>query len=117
MNQNPTLLNETQRGFVDTAIREVCEVRGHGLRAANVRSNHAHTVVSAAKKPEKIVNDLKAYSTRRLRQEFEFSEDQKIWSGGASTRYLWKPRNVVAAVEYVLYSQGGVPPETIFVDG
>gem|GEM_PF-5201292 len=29
-----------------------------------------------------------------------------IWSRGGSTRYLWKPARVAAAVEYVLYSQG-----------
>lgn len=116
MKQEPTVLSTVQRGFVDAAIREVCGFRGYGLKAANVRSNHAHAVINAERKPEKIVNDLKAYSTRRLRLEAEFTADQKVWSRGASTRYLWKPRHVEAAIAYVLYSQGDVPFETVFVD-
>ncbi len=117
MKQSSTVLNSTQRDFVDQAIRGVCDFRSYGLKALNVRSNHSHIVVHAKAKPEKIVNEMKAYSTRRLRSEGEFSPDRKIWSRGASTRYLWKPRHVVAAVDYVLYSQGDVTPETNFVDG
>ena len=117
MKQQPTILTEVQRKYVDVAIREVCDYRGYSLKAANVRTNHAHVVVHATVKPEKIVNEFKAFSTRRLRLEDEFTSEQKIWSRGASTRYLWKPRHLVAAVDYVLYSQGDVPPETIFVDG
>jgi REP element-mobilizing transposase RayT len=116
MRQGSTILNLVQREHVATAIREVCMFRGYNLSALNVRSNHGHAVVSGQIKPERIVNEFKAYSTRRLRQEKEFSEEQVIWSRGASTLYLWKPRNVEAAIGYVLYSQGDVPPETIFVD-
>ena len=112
----PTVLNDRQRELVRAAIVEVCEYREYELKALNVRSNHTHAVISKWIKPEKIVNDLKAYSTRKLRTEGEFGGEAKIWSRGRSTRYLWKPRNVEAAVEYVLYSQGDVPPETIFVD-
>jgi REP element-mobilizing transposase RayT len=116
LRHEPTILNPLQREHVASAINEVCAHRGYNLRALNIRSNHGHAVVSARIKPERIVNEFKVYSTRRLRQENEFSEEQVIWSRGASTRYLWKPRNVEAAVEYVLYSQGDLPPETIFVD-
>ena len=112
----PTILSPVQRHHVAGAIHEVCAYRGYSMRALNIRSNHGHAVVSAEVKPERIVNEFKAYSTRKLRQEQEFANDQIIWSRGASTRYLWKPRNVEAAIEYVLYSQGDIPPETIFVD-
>jgi hypothetical protein len=61
-----------------------------------------------------MVNELKAYSTRRLREAGLAGEDQKIWARGASTRYLWNPRHVEAAVEYVLYSKGDVPFGTVF---
>ena len=116
MRQGPTILNLVQREYVAAAIREVCRYRRYNLSALNIRSNHGHVVVSGQIKPEKIVNEFKTYSTRKLRQEKEFSEEQVIWSRGASTRYLWKPRNVEAAIEYVLYSQEDFPPETIFVD-
>ncbi|MGH9949773.1 MAG: transposase [Pyrinomonadaceae bacterium] len=105
---NAILLNENQRMIVGDAIAEVCKFRRYELRAISVRTNHAHAVVSKAVKPEKIVNDFKAYATRKLRDECEFPAPQKIWARGASTRYLWKPRHVQPAVEYVLYSQGDI---------
>lgn len=97
------------RRLVATAVREVCGVRSYVLRAVNIRSNHGHAVVSASCKPEKIVNELKAYSTRRLREANVVDRERKIWSRGASTRYLWKPKHVIAAVDYVLYCQEDIP--------
>ncbi len=99
------------RKLIATAIKEVCEYRKYGLKALNVRTNHAHSVVSASIKPEKIVNDFKVYSTKKLRQKWLIGTDEKIWSRGASTRYLWKPRHVEAAIDYVLYCQEDIPFE------
>jgi hypothetical protein len=62
-------------------------------------------------KPERIVNDFKAYSTRKLRDESAVQSDRKVWARGSSTRYLWKPKHVLAAVDYVLYCQEDVPFE------
>ena len=61
------LLDARHRKCVEAAIIEVCEFRKYLSRAINVRTNHVHVVVSAAFKPEKIVNDFKVYATRRLR--------------------------------------------------
>lgn len=107
--QQSVILDSNQRNLVESAITEVCEFRAYELRALNVRTNHTHAVVSKAIKPERIVNDFKAYSTRKLRGKSQFSSGQKIWSRGASMRYLWKPRHVEAAVDYVLYCQEDVP--------
>jgi REP element-mobilizing transposase RayT len=111
MNQPPVVLNKDQRQAVELAISEVCENRGYYLRAANVRTNHVHAVVTAQVKPEPIINTFKAYSTRKLRDECLFARDLRVWSRGKSRRYLWKPRHVLAAIDYVLYSQGWVPFE------
>jgi REP element-mobilizing transposase RayT len=105
------VLDAEQRKCVEAAIMEVCEFRKYLLRLINVRTNHVHVVVSAAFKPEKIVNDFKVYATRRLRTEWLCSSTQRVWSRGASTRYLWKPRHVEAAVDYVKYCQEDVPFE------
>lgn len=107
----PFVMDTEQRKCVEGAIKEVCEFREYLLRALNVRTNHAHVVVSAAAKPEKVVNDFKVYATRRLRAEWRCSSGQKVWSRGASTRYLWKPRHVLEAVDYVKYCQEDVPFE------
>jgi REP element-mobilizing transposase RayT len=107
--QPAVILTEEQRRCVEAAIRETCDARVYTLSALNVRTNHAHSVITALIKPEKIVNDLKAYATRRLRTERLISPESRVWSRGASTRYLWKPAHVDAAIEYVLHSQGDIP--------
>jgi REP element-mobilizing transposase RayT len=112
--QAPVVLDTTQRTIVTNTITEVCEHRSYMLRAVNVRSNHVHAVISRPMRPEKIVNDLKSYATRRLREAGLAQNEQRIWARGGSTRYLWKPRHVEAAIEYVLYSQGDVPCGTVF---
>ena len=111
--QPAVILNPTQRRVVEEAIRETCDFRGYSLRAANIRSNHGHAVTSALVKPEKIVNAFKTNATRRMRAEGLIGPDERVWSRGASTRYLWKPKHVEAAVEYVLYSQGNDPFELV----
>jgi len=109
----PVVLTSQQRSLVHEAIVAVCEYRQYFLRDLNVRSNHVHAVVSKSEKPEKIVNDFKAYATKRLRNENEFGPTVRVWSRGASTRYLWKPKHVLAAVDYVLYSQGDIPFDVV----
>ncbi len=109
--ESALILNEEQRSCVNVAINDVCEFREYLLRALNVRTNHSHVVASAWSKPEKLVNEFKAYATRRLRTEGLCSPTQKVWARGASTRYLWKPHHVEAAVDYVKYCQEDVPFE------
>ena len=99
-------LDGKQRAIVDSAIRYVCEVRGYGLSALHVRTNHAHSVVSAYKRPDLIMGAFKANATRELRAAGLIGSDQVVWSRGGSTRYLWKPSHVDAAIDYVLHGQG-----------
>ena len=107
----PVELTAQQRRIVDMAAREVCLERGYVLLAINVRTNHVHAVISAACKPESVLNALKAYATRKLRQKRLISEDAKPWVRHGSTRYLWKERHVEKAIGYVLYDQGDYPPD------
>jgi REP element-mobilizing transposase RayT len=100
-----------QRAVVESAIRSVCEMRGYGILALNIRTNHAHSVVSAWKSPNAVMSAFKANATRELRVAGLISPAQTVWSRGGSTRYLWKPNHVEVAVEYVLYGQGDELPD------
>ncbi len=102
------LLSKIAREKITNAIVEVCEHKKFNLRAVNVRSNHIHIVVSAAMKPEPLLKIFKAYSTRKLREETFIDPEIRLWSRGGSRRYLWKPRHVALAVDYVLYGQGDI---------
>jgi REP element-mobilizing transposase RayT len=105
MSQPPMALDPIQRKEVDAAIRELCTDRRYDLKALNVRTNHAHSVVSAQVKPERIADAMKARATKRLRDKGLVAPGRKVWSRGRSRRRLWKPRHVEAAIRYTLYEQ------------
>ena len=42
----PVKLDSEMRNAVESALRETCEIRGWQLLAINVRTNHAHSVVT-----------------------------------------------------------------------
>ena len=109
LKQSVIILDELQRTVVESAIKELCEQREYHLQAINVRSNHVHAVVSAQSKPERIADAFKAFATKKLREENLIARELQIWSRGRSNRYLWKPRHVSSAVDYVLYGQGDLP--------
>jgi REP element-mobilizing transposase RayT len=106
LKQAPVRLDEAHRIAVDKAIREVCVYRGWTLHAVNVRTNHVHVVVSAACKPEKALNDFKANATRKMREAGIWKSAFGPWAEKGSRRYLWKPRQVEIACDYVLNHQG-----------
>lgn len=81
----PVILSDEMRAAVDGALREVCQYRGWKLHESNVRTNHVHCVVTADAKAEKVMNDLKAYATRRLRSDGLISEESKVWARHGST--------------------------------
>ena len=109
LKSQPVILDAKQRAIVDSAVREVCDHRHYILRAINVRTNHAHTIVSVAGKPEPVLNAFKSYTTRELRRLGLFGVDKSPWSRHGSTVYLWKPREVERGIDYVLYGQGDAP--------
>jgi REP element-mobilizing transposase RayT len=106
---DPVILDQAQRGVVELAIREVCEHRRYALHAVNARSNHVHSVVSASRKPEHVMNSLKTYATRRLREAGLLSSDMKPWARHGSTPYLWTEEDLERAIDYVLNGQGDEP--------
>ena len=111
LKHKPFTLAENQRKVVKAAIEEVCEHRGYKLQAINARSNHVHSVVSAQIKPKLIIEAFKSYATRKLRENSLVEIETKVWVRGRSRRYLWKPRFVALAIEYVLYGQGDIIPD------
>jgi REP element-mobilizing transposase RayT len=108
MDQPPYSLDRGHREAVLSAIAERCSERHWHLRAAHVRSNHVHIVVDGDVRPERIMNDLKSYASRRLNKIGLDDPTRKRWARHGSTRWLWKPENVLAAIRYVVDQQGEV---------
>jgi REP element-mobilizing transposase RayT len=108
MDQAPYHLDQIRRDAVLDSIQEVCSHRGWSRLAAHVRSNHVHAVVEAEVAPERVMSDFKAYASRRLKQMRPDEPDRKRWARHGSTRWLWKPEHVSAAIQYVVSEQGDV---------
>ena len=106
MDQPPYNLDPVRRGAVLEAIREVCTRRGWSLLAAHARTNHVHTVVEAEAPPERVMHDFKTYASRRLNRIRLEDPNRKRWARHGSTRWLWKPQHVSAAIQYVIAEQG-----------
>jgi REP element-mobilizing transposase RayT len=103
-------LGKVERGLVENAIKEVCGVRGFGLYALNIRTNHVHLVVSNGGTVERMMDSFKAYSTKALRAAGLIDNEFKPCSRHGSTRYLWTEEQVATAVDYVLNRQGAELP-------
>jgi REP element-mobilizing transposase RayT len=108
----PTKLDTARRTSVRRAIEETCEKRGWILRATNVRTNHAHTVVTAyATAPDVVLNSLKANATRKMREDGCWPHRHSPWAVKGSKRRLWTERSVANAIDYVVNGQGDDLPD------
>lgn len=68
LGREPVILNADRRRCVELALRETCEKRDWRMVAANVRTNHAHSVVATgALNADTTLNALKANATRIMR--------------------------------------------------
>ncbi len=107
LQSEPTLLSTCQRNLVMRTLLEVSDHRGWQVHAINVRTNHVHVVVSAACRPELVMNAWKSWSTRRLREALLVGSSAKVWSRHGSTRYLWTAESVANACQYTNDMQDG----------
>lgn len=106
LRQEPYPLDGPRREVVLRTIREVAEHRKWRLWAVHVRSNHVHVVITAAVKPEKVMADLKAWASRRLREAFGEDADRDRWTQHGSTRWLNDQQSLESAITYVVDEQG-----------
>ena len=106
MDQPPYGMDRSRRQVVLAALRERCLQRHWTLLAAHVRTNHVHMVVETEARPERVMNDIKSYASRCLNQTGLDEPARKRWARHGSTRWLWKPEHISAAIRYVVEEQG-----------
>jgi REP element-mobilizing transposase RayT len=106
-------LDEAHRQVVLATILEVAARRTWPLWAAHVRTNHVHVILTARRtKPEKVMSDIKAWASRRLREAFAEDPQRNRWTQHGSTRYLWNEAALAEKVQYVVLGQGA--PMAVF---
>jgi REP element-mobilizing transposase RayT len=105
MTEDACRLNLLERSAVEDQIAETCAQKGWVLHAVNCRSNHNHVVVSASNvHPKRIRVTLKAWTTRRLKEDFD-SDRLQWWAERGSIRWLWTEQDLEAAIRYVTEGQ------------
>jgi REP element-mobilizing transposase RayT len=102
----PVRLNRRQREAATEGIREICKKRNWGLWAVNVRTNHAHSVVTADCDSKKVRSALKAYATKLMRERGYWPSPDSPWAAKGSRRKLFTEAELTAAIDYVMYDQG-----------
>ena len=106
MDQPPYRRDGSRREVVLAAIRERCQQQQWRLLAAHVRTNPVHLVVETEARPERVMNDIKSYASRSLNRRGLDGPARKRWARHGSTRWLWEPEHVSAAIRYVVDEQG-----------
>jgi REP element-mobilizing transposase RayT len=117
MTEPALTLDPAQRRLVEDKIADHCRIRGWYLHIVNVRTQHVHVVVTApGYDPKVVMDELKAWCTRRLKEQDQVSRSrtgasrQKWWTQGGSKRWLNDATNLEEAVRYVADGQGDPTP-------
>jgi REP element-mobilizing transposase RayT len=113
MAETAVLLTDEQRALVEQTVRDHCRIRGWTLHALNVRSNHVHVVVSADRDADEVMNQFKAWCSRRLSDQAGLTTAvarkagrRRWWTEHGSTKHVHDEDYLRNAVEYVLEKQG-----------
>lgn len=97
-------LNPHDREIVKSTVCRHCQIRDWELHAVDARSNHVHVIVNApGYKPEVVREQLKAWSTRKMKAVCP--DRKKFWVEGGSRRYLNTQQDLENAMMYVTEAQ------------
>lgn len=101
-------LDASRRAVVLAAICRHTGLRAWPLYTVHVRTNHVHVVLTAPVAPERVMNELKAYCSRALKEVEPMAHEVKRWTRHGSTRWLNTPESIRDAVRYSAFGQGRV---------
>ncbi|QDT07232.1 Transposase IS200 like protein [Rubripirellula lacrimiformis] len=111
MTEDACKLTLPMRLLCNKQVRETCQFRGWQVHAANCRSNHMHIVIGANEAtPKKIRRDIKAWCTRRLKEDFD-SKRENWWAERGSIRWVWNEESLATVVGYATEAQDQSQPE------
>lgn len=107
MTEQAVVLNEVQRGKVESVIRKHARIRGWELHAVRARTNHVHVVVTVpvSVKPQTARDQFKANATRVLRDSPDAITNTKVWTRGGDCEVVDGDDNLQRVVLYVNEAQ------------
>ena len=112
MAEEAVLLTLGQRALVEETIRAHCQIRQWSLHAVNVRSNHVHVVLTADRDAKEVMNQLKAWCSRKLsdatglKNPVAFKAGRRRWfTEGGDPEKIEEETYLNNAIQYVLEGQ------------
>jgi REP element-mobilizing transposase RayT len=96
----PCTLTPRQQAIVETTISEHCEFRKWHLHIARCQTRHVHVVVTAPAHPKTVMNQLKAWCSRRL-NENTIKPRKEWWTERGSRRFINTEDDLEAVILYV----------------
>jgi len=106
MHEPMVILNDSERSLVETTVCDHCVYRNWELYRVNCRTTHFHVVLAApGVDGGKVRDQLKAWSTRRLRESQQPTDEcppsrTHWWARGGSVRVIFDEGSLAAAIEY-----------------
>ena len=101
MTEEPYRMDVQRRAVVLQSVRDLCARRGWLLLAAHIRPTHLHVIVEAGRTPELVMTALKASASASLNRLGIDGCSSRRWARHGSTRYLWNPEDLSAAIHYL----------------
>ena len=101
MKHSAVCFNSRQRKIIEHTIRGMVKYNKWLLHALSVEREHVHVVLTTLKHPDAVMNSMKTWCTRRLREAKQILPDIKPWSRHGSTRWLWSENELREACIYV----------------
>ena len=113
MTQSTVRFDDSQRALITQVIKDHCGIRRWHIHALKVLSNHIHLVVSADRAPAEVMNQLKAWCSRRLSDAAGLIETpaakkagrRKWFTEHGSTKWINDEEYLENAVRYVIEGQ------------
>ena len=110
INEDVKILSLHERQIVENQIRQTCAHRKWICHAVNCRTNHMHAVVGAFETPpRKVRADLKAWCTRRLKENALPEKIENWWAERGSIRWVFDDDGLDQVVRYTLDGQDWKP--------
>jgi REP element-mobilizing transposase RayT len=112
MSEQAVTFDAIQREMIETTIRDHCRIRGWEVLALTVRPRHVHLVVGGNATPERMMEQLKAWCSRRLSDAAglvarvaEGAGRRRWFTEHGSTKWINDQAYLDEAIDYVLHRQ------------
>ena len=112
MKEDAVVLSLSQRAIVEQTIEAHCNIRKWQLHTVNARTNHVHVVVTADRNPDEVMDQFKAWCSRKLSDAAGLKATVGVKAGRrhwftecGDKKMIYDEEHLRKAIRYVLEGQ------------